>query len=380
MPDARHSTDLDALMRVIETLKQRIEHHGGAIGSNEIRTRTALVDPLLNALGWDTTDPAMVIPEYAAGGGVADYALLKVMPDENAPVIAFIEAKRLHEPLESHRAQMLTYANMSGVKYAGLTNGDRWELYEVFKEAPLHERRIVDVSLLHEPAIDCAVQLLPLKWPSPGAGNPFHGHNAEPLLLYACKTDASLWVIDMLIDWGANLGASDGYGWTLLHSAAAYCLNPEIMQALIDRGATIEAREYEGLTPLHCAASFNSNPEVVALLIDHGADIETKEHQARTPLYRAVMHNTPAIVKLLHDLGADINATDYQGWTPLHWAVLEATCATRRDILANWLTKIELLLRRGADPTATDHSGRTPRKLAEEENADEEILHLLPRR
>ena len=136
MPDAHHSTDLDALMHVIETLKERIEHDGGTIGSKEIRTRTALVDPLLNALGWDTTDPAMVIPEYAAGGGVADYALLKVMPDENTPVIAFIEAKRLNEPLESHRAQMLNYANMSGVKYAGLTNGDRWELYEVFKEAP----------------------------------------------------------------------------------------------------------------------------------------------------------------------------------------------------------------------------------------------------
>ena len=134
-------------MRAIEALQERIRNDGDTIGSNEIRTRTALVDPLLTALGWDTTDPAMVIPEYAAGGGTADYALLKVTPDGGSPVIAFIEAKRLHEPLEPHRAQMLTYANMSGVKYAGLTNGDRWELYEVFKEAPLHERRIVDVSL-----------------------------------------------------------------------------------------------------------------------------------------------------------------------------------------------------------------------------------------
>ena len=377
MPDAHHSTDLNALVHVIESLQEHIRRDGDTIGSNEIRTHTALVDPLLNALGWDTTDPAMVIPEYAAGGGVADYALLKVMPDENTPVIAFIEAKRLNEPLESHRAQMLNYANMSGVKYAGLTNGDRWELYEVFKEAPLHERRIVDVSLLREPAIDCTAQLLPFKWPSPETGNPFHAQNAERLLLYACKTDASPWVIDMLIDWGANLGASGGYGWTLLHSAAAYCQNPEITQVLIDRGANIEARDNEGWTPLHCAASFNSNPEVVALLVNHGVDIETKEHQARMPLYRAVMTNTLEIVTLLLDLGADINATDYQGWTPLHWAALEATCATRRDHWANWLTVIELLLRRGADPTVTDHSGRTPLKLAEEEYPDEEILHLL---
>ena len=88
-------------------------------------------------------------------------------PDGNTPVIAFIEAKRLHEPLEPHRAQMLTYANMAGVKYASLTNGDRWELYQVFREAPLNERRVVSVSLLHEPVFDCAAKLLPLKWPSP---------------------------------------------------------------------------------------------------------------------------------------------------------------------------------------------------------------------
>ena len=213
---------------------------------------------------------------------------------------------------------MLNYANMTGVKYAGLTNGDRWELYAVFKEAPLHERRILDVSLLREPAIDCAVQLLPLKWPSLETGNPFHAQNAERLLLYACETDASPWVIDMLIDWGANLGVSDGYGWTLLHFAAVYCLNPEIMQALIDRGATIEAREYEGLTPLHCAASFNSNPEVIALLVDHGADIETKEHQGWAPLHWAVMTNTHEIVTLLLDLGADIDSTDNEGRTSLY--------------------------------------------------------------
>ena len=138
--DSHDNTDIDALVSVIQSLQERIRCDGDTIGSNEIRTRTALVDPLLNALGWDTTNPAMVIPEYAAGSGTADYALLRLAPDGNTPVIAFIEAKRLHEPLENHRAQMLTYANMTGVKYAGLTNGDRWELYEVFKEAPLHER------------------------------------------------------------------------------------------------------------------------------------------------------------------------------------------------------------------------------------------------
>ena len=322
VPDARHSTDLDALARVIETLKQRIEHHGGAIGSNEIRTRTALVDPLLNALGWDTTDPAMVIPEYAAGGGVADYALLKVMPDENAPVIAFIEAKRLHEPLESHRAQMLTYANMSGVKYAGLTNGDRWELYEVFKEAPLHERRIVDVSLLHEPAIDCAVQLLPLKWPSLETDRILSSRDARTSLSRALESNATSATIHLLLESGASVGVWNSSGGTPLHYAVQSRSNPAVVEALLDRGANIEARSNEGWTPLHLAAKSSLNPAVVEALLDRGADIEAALDDGWAPLHSAARSNTElAITSLLINRGADIEASTNEGMTPLYAAI-----------------------------------------------------------
>ena len=67
---------LDELITVIETLKQRITDHGAILQDNETRSRMALIDPLLQALGWDTTDPFLVIPEYDAGGGQVDYALL----------------------------------------------------------------------------------------------------------------------------------------------------------------------------------------------------------------------------------------------------------------------------------------------------------------
>ncbi len=67
---------LDPLVNVIETLKERIQAHGATLRESETRTRMALIDPLLSALGWDISDPAVVTPEYAAGGGRADYALL----------------------------------------------------------------------------------------------------------------------------------------------------------------------------------------------------------------------------------------------------------------------------------------------------------------
>ena len=134
---------LDDLVSVIETLQQRIHDHGDTLRQNEYRTRVALIDPLLRALGWDVADPAVVMPEYDVSGRKADYALLS---GEGQPA-ATIEAKKLAESLESHRMQMLNYSNASGVEYAGLTDGNRWELYEVFKRGPLEDRRVLDVTL-----------------------------------------------------------------------------------------------------------------------------------------------------------------------------------------------------------------------------------------
>ena len=90
---------LDELITVIETLKQRITDHGAILQDNETRTRMALIDPLLQVLGWDTTDPFLVIPEYDAGGGQVDYALL----GKKGGPTAVIEAKRLGEPLQKYR-------------------------------------------------------------------------------------------------------------------------------------------------------------------------------------------------------------------------------------------------------------------------------------
>ena len=427
MPDAHDNAGFDALVHVIESLQERIRRDGDTIGSNEIRTRTALVDPLLNALGWDTTDPAMVIPEYAASGGVADYALLKVTPDENTPVIAFIEAKRLNEPLESHRAQMLNYANMTGVKYAGLTNGDRWELYEVFKEAPLHERRIVDVSLLREPVIDCAVQLLPLKWPSPETGESFSSRALQQLLFTALAGKASPSTVAMLLHKGASLGRGEqsrqmfqevfhdnisfalGWnlqypmlgGWTPLHVAALNSTHPTIVSLLLDHGADANAKSDSGWTPLHGATrpaiarlliehgadvratnvsgrtvlhhaiNINSNSDMVELLLEHGADVETTDDLDQTLLDVAVSKSNPAVVALLLDHGADTKAKDKFENTVLHSAI-------------RWASKynpsievVALLLNRGADVGAKADFDGTPLHLAAALCPNPEVLALF---
>ena len=159
---------LDELVGCIELLQERIRSHRDTLQENETRTRMALIDPLLRALGWDVFDPEVVTPEYKAGGGRADYALLRA---DGQPA-ATVEAKKLGEALSSHRMQMLNYANASGIAYAGLTDGDHWELYSVFEPVPLGDKRKLEVSIANTPAHASALQLLLLWRPNLGSGKP----------------------------------------------------------------------------------------------------------------------------------------------------------------------------------------------------------------
>ena len=163
----------DDLVHVIETLKERIGAHRQSLQSNETRTRMALIDPLLRALGWDTEDPALVLPEYELDTSRdtnrrADYALLGA---ESKPA-AVIEAKKLGAPLANYLDQMLNYANRSGIRYAGVTDGNHWEIYTVFDPKPLEERRLLQVSVANDAPHECALKLLLLWRPNLASGQP----------------------------------------------------------------------------------------------------------------------------------------------------------------------------------------------------------------
>ena len=58
---------LDSLLKLVETLRERIDEHGDALRQSEAMTRYALIDPMLRELGWNTDDPAQVVPEYRVG-------------------------------------------------------------------------------------------------------------------------------------------------------------------------------------------------------------------------------------------------------------------------------------------------------------------------
>lgn len=169
----------DDLINVIEACKERIRVYRQSLQQNETRTRVALIDPVLTALEWDVSDPGLVTPEYNVGQGRADYALNG--SESNRIPAAIVEAKRLNHALnDGERMQMLNYASARGIRHAAVTDGNVWELYEVFKPVPLEDRRMLNVKIVSTPAHHLALQLLLLWRPNLASGVPVPAQ--EPIL------------------------------------------------------------------------------------------------------------------------------------------------------------------------------------------------------
>lgn len=151
-----------------------------------------------------------------------------------------------------------------------------------------------------------------------------------------------------------NKQSSDAHlagGYTALHEAAGNG-HKAVVELLLDYGANVNARASYELTPLHTATSHNSK-EVVALLLVHGANVNAAYSNGHTALHWAAMKGYGEIVQLLLEYGAAVNARSYFGRTPLHWAALKG-----------YGEVVEVLLENGADRDVRDASGRIPLEWA----------------
>lgn len=162
---------LDKLVNCINTLKSRIETHHDILTEVETRTRVALIDPLLSALGWDVSDPSVVVCEDSVDSNreskkKADYVLMR--PDSKK--IAVLEAKKLGElgPLDHRKDtksldQIHSYAGHLGCIYGGVTDGNFWRLYRFEHGIPLNDMpKVLDICLRIDPSVESALKLLVL--------------------------------------------------------------------------------------------------------------------------------------------------------------------------------------------------------------------------
>ena len=134
---------LEPLVSAIRKSRDVIDNHRAYVSKNEIRTRNILVDPVLRALGWDVSVLEDVEVEYGAGKQRVDYALL----GKDRKPLVLIEAKKLDEELNSKRTQMLTYCTEVGVRYGVLTDGNCWDLYDLWQSATMDERRVFQLII-----------------------------------------------------------------------------------------------------------------------------------------------------------------------------------------------------------------------------------------
>ena len=110
----------------------------------EQATREMAVNPVIDALGWNTFNPDEVDREYSVRGGRVDYCLRT--PSRN---LVLIEVKRAGTDLDDHEEQLLRYAFDEGVPLAALTNGLLWWLYLPRAEGRWKQRRFYRIDL-HE--------------------------------------------------------------------------------------------------------------------------------------------------------------------------------------------------------------------------------------
>ena len=183
-----------------------------------------------------------------------------------------------------------------------------------------------------------------------------------------------------LCDKGANLNIPGDFQRTPLHSAA-WRGDLEMVQLLLDYKADVKARSKAGWTPLHDASegtgssshSIHQLPGVVRLLLEHGADVNALERDSSTPLHQATMRGGRVrVVRVLLEHGANVGAEDKEGRTPLH-AAAEGRYK-REDERAE---VVRMLLEHGANVGAKDNKGRTPFQIASAKRFNKLVELLL---
>jgi hypothetical protein len=135
----------------VKQLATKVEKMLPQINTEEA-TKTSLIMPFIQILGYDVFNPFEVNPEFIADLGIkkgekVDYAIMK----DGNPII-LIECKHHKEKLDPHNSQLFRYFHTTKAKFAVLTNGLTYRFYtdlaEVNKmdENPFLEFVITDLK------------------------------------------------------------------------------------------------------------------------------------------------------------------------------------------------------------------------------------------
>ena len=200
-------------------------------------------------------------------------------------------------------------------------------------------------------------------------------------------------MVQLLLDYNANVDIHDDLNRGLLHSAA---LNTDgdagLVQLLLGKGLDVNAQDQNGKTPLHDTGRIG-NYKVAKLLLDSGADQSIRDKSGRTPRTVAWQYGNLKVMKILDGQDLLDKKIEQDAYPEVHslpmWALANlgfeeevknmivtkpndiyfcdpdmGNTAVHCAINSNNLTILTLLLRAGLSPDSLNDYHRTPLHLA----------------
>ncbi|MBQ9253281.1 MAG: type I restriction enzyme HsdR N-terminal domain-containing protein [Bacteroidales bacterium] len=133
----------------IKTIADRIDDIKDNLPTEEA-TKTALILPFIQALGYDIFNPNEVLPEMTCDIGTRrgeriDYAIFQ----DGEPII-LMECKHWEQNLDLHETQLLRYFTVSTARFAILTNGIEYRFYtDTERPNIMDETPFLEINLLN---------------------------------------------------------------------------------------------------------------------------------------------------------------------------------------------------------------------------------------
>lgn len=126
---------------IIEKNKEKVVKNRHLYETNkaEFAVRAHLIEPVLNKLGWTTSDPDLVIPNLRTSENDEPDYTLKINNED----VAYVEAKKLSYDLKSHIGQLARYCTNQGIEFGILTDGMKWILFKAFEKGKKAQDRII---------------------------------------------------------------------------------------------------------------------------------------------------------------------------------------------------------------------------------------------
>jgi len=138
----------------IKQLGDRVARLKDSIQTEEA-TKTALILPFLQTLGYDVFNPLEIVPEFISDIGTkkgekVDYAVMRESADgKPAEPCMLIECKHWKQALTLHDNQLLRYFHVTKARFGVLTNGIVYRFYTDLQESnKMDESPFLEINLL----------------------------------------------------------------------------------------------------------------------------------------------------------------------------------------------------------------------------------------